>query len=103
MQREANNPESYKDVIRSVGAPNKTVANNATVLTGIKRTSISFRYCIETGLEIPHHQHQNYAEGIDGCFRLTVIKPLYHSFTTIILVLFKKNLKNHAGIYPNQY
>ena len=78
MKREANAPEAYEDVIRSVGAPNKTVTDNATVLTGHRWTTINRKYCIETGLTIPHHQHQNYAEGIGGCFKLAVIK-LFHN------------------------
>ena len=33
MKRKVNAPESYDDVIRLVGAPNKTVADNAAILT----------------------------------------------------------------------
>ena len=54
------------------------VTDNATVLTGLKWTNINRKYCIETGLTIPHHQRQNYAEGIGGCFKLAVIK-LFHN------------------------
>ena len=68
MKREENAPEAYEDVIRSAGAPNKTVTDNATGFTGIRWKSINHRYCIETGLAIPHRQHQYYAEGIGGCF-----------------------------------
>ena len=78
MKREANNPEVYKDVIRSVGAPNKTVTDNTVALTGLRRTSINCKYCIETGLTTPHHQRQNYAEGIGRRFKLAVIK-LFHN------------------------
>ena len=78
MKRKANAPEAYEDVIRSVGAPNKTVTDNAVVLTGLRWTRINCIYCIETDLTIPHHQHQNYAEGISGCFKLAVIK-LFHN------------------------
>ena len=33
MCHEANAPDTYVDVIRPVGAPNKTVTNNADVFT----------------------------------------------------------------------
>ncbi len=59
MRREANAPEAYEDTIRTIGAPNKTVTDNAKVLTGHKWTSINRKYCIESGLTVPHHQHQN--------------------------------------------
>ena len=36
MRREANTPEKYEDVIRSIGAPDKTVIDNARFLTGQK-------------------------------------------------------------------
>ena len=34
--RKANVPETYKDVIRSAGEPNKTVTDNVSVLTGLR-------------------------------------------------------------------
>ena len=57
MRREANAPEAYEDTIRTIGAPNKTVTDNAKVLIGHKWTSINRKYCIESGLTIPYHQH----------------------------------------------
>ena len=36
MRREASAPEAYEDLIRSIGAPNKTITDNARVLTGTK-------------------------------------------------------------------
>ena len=56
MRREANAPEAYQDVIRFIGAPNKTVTDNAKVLTGVRWTNINRQYCIETGLTVPHQQ-----------------------------------------------
>ena len=41
MTREVNDPEAYEDVIRSVGAPNKTVTYNTAILTGLIWTSIN--------------------------------------------------------------
>ena len=79
MKREANAPEAYEDVIRSVGAPNKTMTDNTIALTGLRWTNINRKCYIETGLIIPHHQHQNYAEGIGGCFKLAVIKLFYNT------------------------
>ena len=79
MHRETHSPEAYEDVIKSVGAPNKTVTNNDAVLTVLKWTSINHRYCIKTGLTNPHHQHQNYAEGIGGCFKLVGIKMFHNT------------------------
>ena len=78
IKREANTPEAYEDVIRSVGAPKKTITGNAAVITGLQWTSINRRYCIETGLTISHYQHQKYAEDIGACFKLSVIK-LFHN------------------------
>ena len=78
MKREAEAPAAYEDIIRHVGAPNKTVTDNAKVLTGAKWTNINRRYCIETGLTVPHHQHQNYSEGVGGNFKLALLK-LYHN------------------------
>ena len=77
MKWEANAPEAYEDMIRSVGAPNKTVADSSVILAGLRWTSINRKHCIETGLTIPHHHHQNYAEGMGGCFKLAVIKLFY--------------------------
>ena len=33
MKREADAPSAYEDMIRNIGAPNKTVTDNAKVLT----------------------------------------------------------------------
>ena len=64
MRRKSQAHESYEDVIRHHGAPNSTgVTDNAKELVGHKWTSINRKYCIESGFSVPHHQHQNYAEG----------------------------------------
>lgn len=78
MRREANAPAAYEDFIRTVGAPNKTVTDNAQVLSGVKWTNINRKYCIETGLTVPHHQHQNYSEGVGGNFKFAILK-LFHN------------------------
>ncbi len=57
MKRESEAPSAYEDVVRSIGAPNKMVTDNAKVCTGTKWTTISRRNCIESGLSVPHHQH----------------------------------------------
>ena len=54
MRREANAPEAYQDVIRFIGAPNKTVTYNTKVSTGVRWNNINRQYCIETGLTVPH-------------------------------------------------
>ena len=36
MHKKENAAESYKDCIRAIGAPNKTVTDNDQVLTGTK-------------------------------------------------------------------
>ena len=77
MKRETNAPKTYEDVIRSVGAPNKTVTDNSQVLTGESWTYINRRYFITTGLAVPYHQHQHYCEGVGGNFKLVVIE-LFH-------------------------
>jgi len=57
MRCEAQAPEAYEDLIREHGAPNRTVTDNAKVLTGHKWTSINRCYCIESGFTVSHHQH----------------------------------------------
>ena len=79
MKREANAPEAYEDVIREFGAPNKTVTDNAQVLTGTKWTSINRRYCIESGYTVPHHQHQNFSEGEGGNFKFAILKLMHNT------------------------
>ena len=36
MKREENAPEAYEDVIRSAGAPNKTVSDNTDFLPELR-------------------------------------------------------------------
>jgi hypothetical protein len=78
IKKEANVPEAYEDLIKSIGAPNKTVTDNASNLTGVIWTNINRKYCIETGLTVPHHQHQNYSKGIGGNFKFAVLKLLHN-------------------------
>ena len=66
MRRESQAPEAYEDVIRFIGAPKKTITDNAKTLTGSRWTNINRKYCIKTGLTVPHHQHQNYSEREGG-------------------------------------
>ena len=50
---ESNTPDAYDNIIRAVGALNKQVTNNDTVLTELRWTSINRKYCIETCLTAP--------------------------------------------------
>ena len=77
MKRESQAPDAYQDIIRTIGAPNRTVTDNAKVCTGARWTKINRDYCIESGLTIPHHQNQNIAEFEGGCTKLRTIK-MYH-------------------------
>ena len=79
MKQEENEPEAYEDLIRSFVAPNKYVINNAQALTGETWTSINRRYCVDTCLTVPHHQHQNYCEGVGGNFKLAFTKLLHNT------------------------
>ena len=79
MKREAQAPEAHEDVIRELGDPNRTVTDNAKVLTGHKWTSINHHYCIESGLTVPHHQHQNYSEGEGGNFKFVLLKLMHNT------------------------
>ena len=79
MRREAQAPEVYEDCIRTVGALNKTVTDNVKVLAGNIWTSINCKYCTETGLTVPHHQHQNYSEGIGCNIKFAVLKLLHNT------------------------
>ena len=53
-------------------------------LAGLRWISTNRRYYIEIGLTVPHHQHQNYAEGIGSCFKLTVIKLFHNTPHTLL-------------------
>ena len=79
MTRKSKAPEAYEDIIRHYGAPNKTVTDNARECVGIRWTSINRKYCIETGLTVPHHQHQNFAEGEGGNIKYRVLKLLHNT------------------------
>jgi len=79
MRKESQAPEAYEDIIRQYGAPNKTVTDNAKVLTGTKWTTINRRYCIESGFTVPHHQHQNFSEGEGGNFKFALIKLMHNT------------------------
>ena len=35
------------------------------------------RYGIESGLSVPHHQHQNYAENCGGNFKLALLRLMH--------------------------
>ena len=78
MRRESQAPEAYEDVIRNVGAPNRTVTDNARVCKSTRWITINRRFCIETGLTVPYHQHQNYAEREGGIFKFRILK-LFHN------------------------
>ena len=79
IKREANTTRLYEDVIRSVGAPNKTVTDNVQVLTGEIWININRRYYIGANLTVSHHQHQNYCEGVGGNLNCQLSK-----FSTIL-------------------
>ena len=79
MSRKSQAPEKYEDVIRHYGAPNKTVTDNAKECMGIRWTTVNRKYCIETGLTVPHHQHQNFAEGEGGNMKYRVLKLLHNT------------------------
>ena len=79
MRRKRQAPEAYEDVIRFIGAPKKTITDNAKTLTGSRWTDINRKYCIKTGLTIPHHQHQNYSEREGGNFKFRVLNLLHNT------------------------
>ena len=79
MRREANAPESCEDTIRTIGSPNKSVTNNVRVLTGARWKSINRKYCIESGVTVIHHQHQNYSEGVGGKFKFAILKLVHNT------------------------
>ena len=79
IHKEASAPEVYEDCIRAVDAPNKTVIDNAQVLTGTKWTNINCRLYITTSLIIPKHKHHNYYEQVGGNFKFVVLKPFHNT------------------------
>ena len=79
MCREVQAHEAYKVYINTAGSPNKTITDNKNVLTGNGWIYINRKYFIETGLTVPHHQHQNYSEGIGGNIKFAVRKLLHHT------------------------
>ena len=74
MRRESQAPEAYEDVIRHIGAPNRTITDNTKVCKSNKWVTVNRRFFIETGLTVPHHQHQNYAEREGGDFKFRILK-----------------------------
>ena len=78
LRKESQAPEAYEDVIRSIGAPNRTVTDNARVCNSTKWVTINRRFSIETGLTVPHHQHQNYSEREGGVFKFRILN-LFHN------------------------
>ena len=85
--RDDNSPEAYTYLIRSICAPNKTVADNAMVLIGSKWSNTNRKYCIETGLTVPHYQHQNYYEGVGSDFKILSLKLFHNVPHALILYL----------------
>ena len=85
MRREPQVSEAYEDVIRSIGTPIKTITDISRAQTDSKWTNINRRCCIETGVTIPHHQHQNYSENEGGNFKFKVLKLLHN--TNVLLML----------------
>ena len=79
MHKETLAPEAYEDCIREVGASNKTVTDNYQVLTGTKWNNINQKYCIDTGLTVPKHQHQKYCEQVGGNFKFAVLKLIHNN------------------------
>ena len=79
MKRESEAPDKYQDILRTIGAPNRTVTDNAKVCTGQRWTKLNRDYCIATGLTIPHHQNQNIAEFEGGCTKLRTIKMFHET------------------------
>ena len=79
MRRESQAPEMYEDIIREYGASNKTVTDNAKVCIDKWWTPINRMFCIETGLSVSHHQHQNYSEGEGGNLRFKILKLIHNA------------------------
>ena len=79
LMREAHTPLAYEDLVCEVGAPNRMITDNPKVMTGSVWKGISCRYCIEGGLTVPHHQHQNYAENCVGNFKLALLRLLHNT------------------------
>lgn len=90
VSRESQAPEKYEDIIRHIGAANKTVTDNARICTGKRWTSVNRKYCIDTDLSVPYHQHQNYAEGEGGNMKFRILK-LFHNAPM---------LHCHIGVMP---
>ena len=78
MNHESHAPGMYEVIIREHGDPNKTVIDNAKVCTIKRWTSINRMFCIETGLSVPHYQHQNYSEGEGSNLKFRILK-LFHN------------------------
>ena len=94
----------YEDVICTIGAPNKMVTDNAKVCIGIKWTTISCQYCIESGLSIPHRHCQNYTKNFGGNFKLAVLRlhhtHLYHISVLLLNSLIKLVYIGQSHVYP---
>ena len=87
MHRKVNAPEAYDNVIRTIGAPNKTVTDNAMVIISKIWTSVNPKYCIGIGLIVSYHRQQNYVEGMGDNNKFAILKLFYNTPLGTISVL----------------
>ena len=89
MSKESQAPEKYEDIIRYIGAPNKTITDNAQVCTGKRCTTVNRKYCIDTGLTVQHHQHQHFAKREGGNIKFKLLNWFHNtplcSLTILVL------------------
>jgi hypothetical protein len=62
MKRESQFAHTFEDFIRTHGAPDALLSNNACAQIGKQALQILRMYAIDDIQCEPHHQHQNYAE-----------------------------------------
>ena len=87
MRRGSQVPEKYEDISMHYDVPNEMVTYNTRVYTGEWWVSINRIFYIETGLLVPHRQHQNYAKGEgDRCNLKLKLPKLFCSTPYNILV-----------------
>ena len=79
MKKKSQAIGAYEDIIREIGAPNYTVTDDASELTGRQWRNINRKYCIEGRVCEPYHQNQNLAERRGGGTKTFLLRLYLHT------------------------
>ena len=85
MRRKSQSAETYWDFIREVGAPNKTITDNAKEFLSKDWQQVNRLNCILNGSLEAFHQNQNYAERRGDDIKTGVLKLFYHTLMRLCI------------------